>query len=233
MKIEHLSLIIETDVAWKLNINVLATYFPFHSQFFYYAGCVSFQKPRGYAFKRYNSMICRKTRLQKIEKREFPTSPSYSVSYSPTSPVRRPQNYQFNDIGSPYQSEGSPERDRESLYQDRELSLSQSPSVPSVFKSSYQSYYSPSGETQSCPNLPCYSSPASQSISSLLSVQTSTAMSAPPLGQDISSPTLNPEMMAYPRLLEDKSLDHTPSPSFGDPPGFSECDTTHITSLIV
>ncbi|XP_011361293.1 sex comb on midleg-like protein 1 isoform X1 [Pteropus vampyrus] len=183
------------------------------------------RKPLGYAYKKYNYLITRKTRVQKTKKKELSTSPSstsYPISYSPTSPVARPQNSQINDIGSPYQSEGSPDRDQESLYQDQELSLSQSPSIPSVFTNSYQSYYSPSEATQSCPNLP-FSSPGAQSTSSLLSAQPSIALSAPALDHDIPSPAQDPEMMAYPSLLEDKSLDHTPPPSFCDPTGFSEC----------
>ncbi|XP_016009565.2 sex comb on midleg-like protein 1 isoform X3 [Rousettus aegyptiacus] len=182
------------------------------------------RKPFGYAYRKHSYLISRKTRLQKIKRRELPASPSSTsrpISYSPTSPVARPPNSPIHGIGSPYRSEGSPERDRESLYQDQELSLSQSPSIQSVFTNSYYSYYSPNDGTQSCPNLPCFSSPGAQSTSSLLSAQPSTAMSAPALDQGISSPAHDPEMMTYPSLLEDKSLDHISPPSFGEPTGFT------------
>nr|KAF6436361.1 Scm polycomb group protein like 1 [Rousettus aegyptiacus] len=46
-------------------------------------------------------------------------------------------------------------------------------------------------------------------------------MSAPALDQGISSPAHDPEMMTYPSLLEDKSLDHISPPSFGEPTGFT------------
>ncbi|XP_014646616.1 PREDICTED: sex comb on midleg-like protein 1 [Ceratotherium simum simum] len=176
----------------------------------------------GYSYKKYYYLLSRKVKLQKMKKKELPSSFSYPESYSPTIPVRRPEiDYDSNFVGSPYQSQESPEHELQSfpaelepeLEQELEPSLSQNLSPPSLFSShSYPSYFTPDEPVQGTPTVTCFGSPEAHSTRSVASSpQASSPGSAAMLAQDEPSPVHNPEMMAYPTSLENKSFDLTAS----------------------
>uniref|UniRef100_M3XUR1 Sex comb on midleg-like protein 1 n=1 Tax=Mustela putorius furo TaxID=9669 RepID=M3XUR1_MUSPF len=150
------------------------------------------RKPLGYAYKNYNYLLSRKIRLQKMRKKEPPSSFSYPESYSPTMPVERPPNDSpSNPIGSPYHSEvGSPERDPESYLQEQEPNLSQSPTLPSVYSShSYQPYFTPDDPIQGSSTIvPYYPSPGPNTSHMFSPTRACTVAPGSILGQATSSP---------------------------------------------
>jgi len=152
-----------------------------------------------------------------MKKKEPPSSFSYPESYSPTTPVGRPANDSpINPVGTPYHSEeGSPERDPESLLQEQEPNLSQSPTLPSMYSShSYQPYFTSDDPVQGSSSMACYSSPGAHSTHNIFSpTRPSAAVSGSMLGQGEPSPAHNPERMTYPTLMENKSLGRMP-PNF-------------------
>ncbi|XP_061035355.1 sex comb on midleg-like protein 1 [Eubalaena glacialis] len=176
------------------------------------------RKPLGYAYKNYNYLLSKKIKYQKMRKRE-PSSPfSYPESYSPTSPVRRPQNdSQSNPMGTSFQSKESPEQE-----QEQEPGLSQSPMVPSVFSAhSYQQYYTPEDPMQGSSSTPCCHNPAAHSTCGLfLATQATAAEPATMLTQGERSPARNRDMIVYPALLENNRLSHAGSPVYL-PTGFA------------
>ncbi|XP_047571135.1 sex comb on midleg-like protein 1 isoform X5 [Lutra lutra] len=182
------------------------------------------QKPLGYAYKNYNYLLSRKIRLQKLRKKEPPSSFSYPESYSPTMPVERPpDDSPSNPIGSPYRSEeGSPERDPESYLPEQEPNLSQSPTLPSMYSShSYQPYFTPDDPIQGSSTIvPYCPSPGPNSSHMFSPTRACTVAPGSILGQGEPSPTHNPEMMTYPALMENKCLGHTAS-SLCIPPNFA------------
>ncbi|XP_032245543.1 sex comb on midleg-like protein 1 isoform X1 [Phoca vitulina] len=175
------------------------------------------RKPLGYAYKNYSYLLSRKIRFHKMKKKEPPSSFSYPESYSPTTPVGRPANDSpINPVGTPYHSEeGSPERDPESLLQEQEPNLSQSPTLPSMYSShSYQPYFTSDDPVQGSSSMACYSSPGAHSTHNIFSpTRPSAAVSGSMLGQGEPSPAHNPERMTYPTLMENKSLGRMP-PNF-------------------
>ncbi|XP_047571134.1 sex comb on midleg-like protein 1 isoform X4 [Lutra lutra] len=182
------------------------------------------RKPLGYAYKNYNYLLSRKIRLQKLRKKEPPSSFSYPESYSPTMPVERPpDDSPSNPIGSPYRSEeGSPERDPESYLPEQEPNLSQSPTLPSMYSShSYQPYFTPDDPIQGSSTIvPYCPSPGPNSSHMFSPTRACTVAPGSILGQGEPSPTHNPEMMTYPALMENKCLGHTAS-SLCIPPNFA------------
>ncbi|XP_032696618.1 sex comb on midleg-like protein 1 isoform X3 [Lontra canadensis] len=182
------------------------------------------RKPLGYAYKNYNYLLSRKIRLQKLRKKEPPSSFSYPESYSPTMPVERPpDDSQSNPIGSPYRSEeGSPERDPESFLPEQEPNLSQSPTLPSMYSShSYQPYFTPDDPIQGSSTIVPYCPSPGPNTSHMFSpTRACTVAPGSILGQGEPSPTHNPEMMTYPALMENKCLGHTAS-SLCIPPNFA------------
>ncbi|XP_014688011.1 sex comb on midleg-like protein 1 isoform X2 [Equus asinus] len=177
----------------------------------------------GYSYKICNYLLCRKIRLKKMKKKEAPSPFSYPESYSPTIPVKRPQiDYDSNPIGSPYQSQESPGQVLESFPEDLEQSLSRNLSPASIFSShSYPSCFAPTEPMQDTPSMPCFASPEAHSTRSIISsAQASSPGSAALLGQDEPSPAHDPEMMAYPSLLENNSFGLTAS-SLCMPPGMA------------
>ncbi|XP_045851174.1 sex comb on midleg-like protein 1 isoform X5 [Meles meles] len=180
------------------------------------------QKPLGYAYKNYNYLLSRKIRLQKMRKKEPPSSFSYPESYSPTMPVERPPNDSpSNPIGTPYHSEeGSPERDPESL-QEQEPNLSQSPTLPSMYSShSYQPYFTTDDPIQGSSTVPYCPSPDGHNSHMFSPTRACTVAPGSILDQGEPSPVHNPEMMTYPALMENKCLGHTCS-SLCIPPNFA------------
>lgn len=173
------------------------------------------RKPLGYAYKHYTYLLSRKTKLQKTKKKDppLPSSFSCSESYSPTSPVRRPtDDTQDNTVETYYHSQNSQFQDHESLIDDQELRLSQSPTIPEVYPPSYQPYYTPSDPVQSSCCVPCFTSPeAPRDTNDLSTVQASTSVPAAMLNQGRFSSPPNPEMTAYPTLMEDGTFSHTAS----------------------
>lgn len=200
-----------------------------------YAGFVSFQKPLGYAYKNYSYLLSRKIKFQKMRKKEPPSSFSYPESYSPTMPVERPTSGSPpNIIGSPYRSEvGSPEQDRESFLQEQEPNLSQSPPPTTIYSShSFQPYFSSKKPVQGSSSMPCYHSPGAHSSSMFSPTRASTATPGAMMAQGEPSLIHNPEMMAYPTLMENQSLNHAAS-SHCIPPNFGECEMTDITGSTI
>ncbi|XP_045851175.1 sex comb on midleg-like protein 1 isoform X6 [Meles meles] len=180
------------------------------------------RKPLGYAYKNYNYLLSRKIRLQKMRKKEPPSSFSYPESYSPTMPVERPPNDSpSNPIGTPYHSEeGSPERDPESL-QEQEPNLSQSPTLPSMYSShSYQPYFTTDDPIQGSSTVPYCPSPDGHNSHMFSPTRACTVAPGSILDQGEPSPVHNPEMMTYPALMENKCLGHTCS-SLCIPPNFA------------
>ncbi|KAM7045766.1 sex comb on midleg-like protein 1 isoform 2-T2 [Molossus nigricans] len=184
------------------------------------------RRPLGYAYKHYTYLLSRKIKLQKTKKKDvpIPVPLSHSESYSPTTPARRSSdNSQSNPVETyhhsqdsliqdPYQSQGSPFQPPESFYENREMRLSQSPIFPPVYTQSYPSYYTSNDPVQRSPSMPCFGSPGAHSTTGVFPPsQTSTSVPAAVPDQGKSSPAHNPEMMAYPALLENGSLGHTDS----------------------
>ncbi|XP_023971025.1 sex comb on midleg-like protein 1 isoform X2 [Physeter macrocephalus] len=165
------------------------------------------RKPLGYAYKNYSYLLSRKIRYQKMRKKE-PSSPfSYPESYSPTVPVRRPENDSQSDpVGTSFQSRASPKQ---------EPGLSQSPKLPSVFTHSYQQYYGPKCPMQGSSSMPCFHSPAAHSTCShCLATPSAAAEPATMLTQGERSPAHNPDMMVYPASLENSRFSHAGSPLY-------------------
>ncbi|XP_019521360.1 PREDICTED: sex comb on midleg-like protein 1 isoform X2 [Hipposideros armiger] len=170
-------------------------------------------KPLGFAYRKYSYLLSRKTKLQKPKKSLSPlmSSPE-NKSYSPTVPVERRDNDSYNTVGSPYQSEDSLGRDQEALYANQDLSLSQSSSSHNSFSQSYRPYYTSDNPAQDYPSMPNYSSAGPQGTNRIVSSpQASTAVSTDILAQDRPSAMCNPEMITYPPLLENKSLNYSTS----------------------
>ncbi|XP_077745792.1 sex comb on midleg-like protein 1 isoform X1 [Canis aureus] len=181
------------------------------------------RKPLGYAYKNYSYLLSRKIKFQKMRKKEPPSSFSYPESYSPTMPVERPTSGSPpNIIGSPYRSEvGSPEQDRESFLQEQEPNLSQSPPPTTIYSShSFQPYFSSKKPVQGSSSMPCYHSPGAHSSSMFSPTRASTATPGAMMAQGEPSLIHNPEMMAYPTLMENQSLNHAAS-SHCIPPNFA------------
>ncbi|KAM9041902.1 sex comb on midleg-like protein 1 isoform 2-T2 [Megaptera novaeangliae] len=181
------------------------------------------RKPLGYPYKNYNYLLSKKIRYQKMRKRE-PCSPfSYPKSYSPTSPVRRPENdSKSNPVGTSVQSKECAELEQEleqeqeqEQEQEEEPGLSQS-QVPSVFSAhSYQQYYTPEDPMQGSSSMPCCHSPAAHSTCGLyLATQATAAEPATTLTQGERSPAHNRDTIVYPALLENNRLCHAGSPVY-------------------
>ncbi|EPQ14158.1 Sex comb on midleg-like protein 1 [Myotis brandtii] len=160
------------------------------------------RKPLGYAYKHYTYLLSRKVKLQKKKKDVSPpASLSYTGSYSPTTPVRRPSyDSQSNIAGTYGSSQDSVMRD----YNIEETRLSQSPKFPPVYTQEDPPYYASNEPVQ---RSPCMSSFGNQGPHS------STSVPGAMLEQGKSSLAYNPEMMAYPALLERDCLGHDTSSS--------------------
>ncbi|XP_059536390.1 sex comb on midleg-like protein 1 [Myotis daubentonii] len=158
------------------------------------------RKPLGYAYKHYTYLLSRKVKLQKKEEDvSLPASLSYTASYSPTIPVRRPTyDSQSNIAGTYGSSQDSIMRD----YNTEETRLSQSPKFPSVYTQEDPPYYASDELVQR--------SPCSQGSHSSTNVFSAAQAST-------SVPAAKPEMMAYPALQErdcpghDTSSSHIPA----------------------
>ncbi|KAM5196946.1 sex comb on midleg-like protein 1 isoform 2-T6 [Hipposideros larvatus] len=183
-------------------------------------------KPLGFAYRKYRYLLSRKTKLQKPKKGLSPimSSPE-NQSYSPTVPVERRDSDSYNTVGSPYQSEDSLGRDQEASYANLDLSLSQIPSSHnSIFSQSYRPYYTSDNPAQDYPSMPNYSSAGPQGTNRIFSSpQASTAVSTDIMAQDRPSAMGNPEMITYPSLLENESLNYTTS-SVCNPAGYRGTD---------
>ncbi|XP_066214125.1 sex comb on midleg-like protein 1 isoform X2 [Saccopteryx leptura] len=175
----------------------------------------------GCSYKHYHYLLSRKTRWQKRKKEDppLPASLSGSECYSPISPVRRPTpNPQENPAGTYYQSQDSQLWDHESL-EEQDTRLSQNPILRPFCTVPYPSClprYTCSGPdadpVQGTSSMHCWASPVDHSTASGLSaVQASTLATAAMLNQGISHPAHNPEVLAYPPLLESERLDHAAS----------------------
>ncbi|XP_066879049.1 sex comb on midleg-like protein 1 isoform X3 [Kogia breviceps] len=164
------------------------------------------RKPLGYAYKNYSYLLSRKIKYQKMRKKD-PSSPfSYPASYSPTVPVRRPENDSQSDpIVTSFQSKASPKQEQE---QEQEPGLNQSPKFPSVFPHSYQ-HYGPK-----C-SMPCFHGPAAHgTCSHSLAIPSAAVEPATVLTKSERSPERNPDMMAYPASLENGRFSHAGSPLY-------------------
>lgn len=165
------------------------------------------RKPLGYTYKNYSYLLSRKSKSQKLKKKELSPrkTSSYVESYTPTIPVGRRDNDSCNIVASPYQSEDSLERDREAFYENQDLGLNQSHSP--IFPQSYQPYYTSDNPAQGYSSMPNYSSAGLQGTNSIFSsAQAPTAVSTDITAQDRPSAVHNREMITYPPLLENKSL---------------------------
>ncbi|XP_007173615.2 sex comb on midleg-like protein 1 isoform X1 [Balaenoptera acutorostrata] len=178
------------------------------------------RKPLGYPYKNYNYLLSKRIKYQKMRKRE-PCSPfSYPVSYSPTSPVRRPENDSQSDpMGTSVQSKECAEQEQEQEQEEPGLSQSQ---VPSVFAAhSYQHYYTPEDPMQGSSSMPCCHRPAAHSTCGLyLATQATAAEPATMLTQGERSPAHNRDTIVYPALLENNRLCYARSPVYL-PTGFA------------
>lgn len=201
-----------------------------HSQLVYYAGFLSFQKPLGYAYKHYTYLLSRKVKLQKKKKDvSLPASLSYTGSYSPTTPVRRPTyDSQSNIAGTYGSSQDSIMRD----YNIEETRLSQSPTFPPVYTQEDPPYYASNEPVQRSPCMSSFGNQGPQSSTNVFSgAQASTSVPAAMVEQGKSSLAYNPEMMAYPALVERDCLGHDTSSSC-IPSISRECEKTYLLKAL-
>ncbi|KAB1253451.1 Sex comb on midleg-like protein 1 [Camelus dromedarius] len=170
------------------------------------------RKPLGYAYKNYNYLLSKKVKSQGLWKKE-PAAFSYPESYSPTIPVGRRDIDSYSNFGGrSFHSDESLDQEPESHYQEQELGFCQS---PPLFPDSYQPCCMPDEPTQGSSG-PCFGSPGARSTSSVYSSARPTSAMA----QREPSPGHNLEMMAYPPLMENRSLGQTTS-SLGMPGSFA------------
>ncbi|EPY79252.1 hypothetical protein CB1_000942005 [Camelus ferus] len=181
------------------------------------------RKPLGYAYKNYNYLLSKKVKSQGLWKKE-PAAFSYPESYSPTIPVGRRDIDSYSNFGGrSFHSDESLDQEPESHYQEQELGFCQS---PPLFPDSYQPCCMPDEPTQGSSG-PCFGSPGARSTSSVYSSARPTSAMA----QREPSPGHNLEMMAYPPVMENRSLGQTTS-SLGMPGSFGECEMTPMTHTI-
>ncbi|XP_010952847.1 sex comb on midleg-like protein 1 isoform X3 [Camelus ferus] len=170
------------------------------------------RKPLGYAYKNYNYLLSKKVKSQGLWKKE-PAAFSYPESYSPTIPVGRRDIDSYSNFGGrSFHSDESLDQEPESHYQEQELGFCQS---PPLFPDSYQPCCMPDEPTQGSSG-PCFGSPGARSTSSVYSSARPTSAMA----QREPSPGHNLEMMAYPPVMENRSLGQTTS-SLGMPGSFA------------
>ncbi|KAK1347027.1 hypothetical protein QTO34_000889 [Cnephaeus nilssonii] len=132
----------------------------------------------------------------------LPASFSYTESYSPTTPVKRPRNdSQSNIVGTYYPSQDSLIHDNE----DQEMRLSQSPTFPPYTQEDSIHYISDERMERS-PFIASFDNQGHSSTCVFSAAQASTSVPAAVLEQGKSSVAYNSEMMAYPTLLEKNSL---------------------------
>ncbi|XP_040148356.1 sex comb on midleg-like protein 1 isoform X2 [Ictidomys tridecemlineatus] len=166
----------------------------------------NYRKPLGFACKNYNHLLSKKVKVQKAKKKERLNSFSYPESYSPTLPVRRPENDDSNIVISSFQSEESQEM--ESLIRDQESSLRDSPPIPPLFSGrSFQTYLRNDDNTHGPSIVSCFASPGARSTSSISSAGVSITVSSNGASMPVTTNALargesNADMKNYPGLLE-------------------------------
>ncbi|XP_066214096.1 sex comb on midleg-like protein 1 [Saccopteryx leptura] len=141
--------------------------------------------------------------------------PSCLPRYTCSGPTPNPQE---SPAGTYYQSQDSQLWDHES-FEEQDIRLSQNPILRPFCTVPYPSClprYTCSGPdadpVQGTSSMHCWASPVAHSMTSGLSaVQASTLAPAAMLDQGISHPAHNPEVLAYPPLLESERLDHAAS----------------------
>ncbi|XP_027783098.2 sex comb on midleg-like protein 1 [Marmota flaviventris] len=159
----------------------------------------NYRKPLGFACKNYNRLLSKKVKVQKAKKKERLNSFSYPESYSPTLPVRRPENDDSNIVISSFQSEESQEMEQESLIRDQESSLRDSPPIPPLFSGrSFHTYLRNDDNTHGPSIVSCFASPGACSTSSNSSAGVSMPVSTNALARGES----NADMKNYPGLLD-------------------------------
>ncbi|KAM5128617.1 sex comb on midleg-like protein 1 [Callospermophilus lateralis] len=168
----------------------------------------NYRKPLGFACKNYNHLLSKKVKIQKAKKKERHNSFSYPESYSPTLPVRRPENDDSNIVISSFQSEESQDMEQESLIRDQESSLRDSPPIPPLFSGrSFQTYLRNDDNTHGPSIVSCFASPGARSISSISSAGVSITLSSNGASMPVSTNALargesNADMKNYPGLLD-------------------------------
>ncbi|XP_055249743.1 sex comb on midleg-like protein 1 isoform X2 [Moschus berezovskii] len=169
-------------------------------------------KLHGNRYKNYNYLPSRKSRGQKRKRRDPPPSLSVTESYSPTIPSsRQDDDSQSNTLGTPIESQKSPEREQESFFRDQEAGHNQSPGIATVFAQPYEQYEYVQEEPMEGPSY--YGSPQANSTRDFVPLSQATPI--PPatiLIQMGPDPISSPGVVTYSPLFDNPPSRHNSSP---------------------